>query len=246
MAFLKTVAVIVFWLLVWEVVTVLVASDIVIVSPRVAFARLYQLAQTVNFWVSIGTSLGRVLLGFVLALGCGVALAALSSRFKIVHALVLPAINVLNAVPIASFTILALMAFHASNLSVFIAFVTVLPIVFHNTKKGIENTDPLLLEMADVFRIPVWKRVLFIYVKTVAPYVVSAASVGIGFAWKSGIAAELIGVVSGTIGANLHNARIFLNTADVFAWTIAIILLSYVMERGFKVVFKEVLKWQSN
>jgi len=171
----------------------------------------------------------------------GILIAALSAKLKIFYRLVLPAINTINAVPIASFTILALMAFHSSNLSIFVAFVTVLPIVFYNTFKGIKNTDPKLLEMANVFNVPTHKKILKIYVKTVAPYVASAANAGIGFAWKSGIAAELIGVVRGTIGANLHNARIFLNTADLFAWTIAIVLLSYTMERLFRLLFKKTL-----
>ncbi|MCL1843209.1 MAG: ATP-binding cassette domain-containing protein [Defluviitaleaceae bacterium] len=234
--FIKSVPVILFWLLVWECVSWLISSEIIIVSPRITFARLFALAQTPYFWQSIGTSLGRILRGFLLSLGAGVVFAGLSARFKIAHRLIQPAINTINAVPIASFTILALMAFHSSNLSVFVAFVTVLPIVFHNTFKGIESADPHLLEMANIFRVPVWKKILYIYVKTVAPFVVSAAMIGIGFAWKSGIAAELIGAVSGTIGANLHTARIFLNTADLFAWTIAIVLLSYIMERAFRLL----------
>jgi NitT/TauT family transport system permease protein len=214
-----------------------IASDIIIVSPRITFARLFSLAQTANFWESIGTTLGRILRGFSLALVFGVLFAAISARYRIFYKLILPAINVINAVPIASFTILALMAFHSSNLSIFVAFVTVMPIIFYNTHKGIESTDPQLLQMASIFNVPSWKKIYYIYFKTVAPFVVSAASVGVGFAWKSGIAAELIGVVRGTIGANLHTARIFLNTADLFAWTIAIVLLSYLMEKALKGAF---------
>ena len=180
--------------------------------------------------------------GFLLAFGVGIILAAISAKIKIFYQLILPAINVMNAIPIASFTIIALLAMSSANLPVFIAFVTVLPIIFFNTHKGIQNTDPQLLEMANVFRVPTWKKIYYIYIKSVAPYVVSAASISIGFAWKSGIAAELIGVVRGTIGANLHNARIFLLTADVFAWTIAIVLLSYIMERVFRLVFGRVMR----
>jgi len=171
------------------------------------------------------------------------SIAAVSKLFK--H-LVMPAVNVINAVPIASFTILALMAMDSSQLPVFVAFVTVMPIVFYNTLKGIESTDPALLQMASVFNVPWWKKALYIYFKTVAPYVVSAATVGIGFAWKSGIAAELIGIVRGTIGASLHTARIHLSTSDLFAWTITIVLLSYCMERLFRLIFRKVMKWQSN
>ncbi|MCL2577634.1 MAG: ABC transporter permease subunit [Defluviitaleaceae bacterium] len=239
---LKIIPVILFWLLIWEGVSFLIQSNIIIVSPRVTFARLFELAVTANFWQSIGTSLGRILRGFSYALCAGVVLAAFSSKIKIIERLFVPAINVINAVPIASFTILALMAFNSSNLSIFVAFVTVLPIVFFNTMKGIESTDPQLLEMANVFQVPVHKKIFYIYLKTLSPFVASAATTGIGFAWKSGIAAELIGLVSGTIGFNLQIARTSLNTANLFAWTIAIVLLSYIMEHIFRFIFNRVIK----
>lgn len=228
--------------MVWEGANALIESNIIIVSPRTTFVRLYQLSLTIEFWHSIGTSLGRIMYGFILALVIGIVIAIASATSKVFYRLVLPAINTINAIPIASFTVIALMAMSSHNLSVFVAFVTVLPIIFYNTHKGIESTDPLLLEMAKVFNVPPWKKAVYIYFKTVAPYVISAANVGIGFAWKSGIAAELIGVVRGTIGANLHTARIFLQTADLFAWTIAIVLLSYGMERVFRLFFGRVMK----
>ena len=238
--------VIAFWWLVWEGANLLVDASIIIVSPREAFARLFALAGTHIFWVSTGQTLSRVLLGFFLALAAGVLLAAMSKISRAFYRLILPAINVLNAIPIASFVLLALMAIPATHLAAFIAFVTVLPIVFYNTYKGIEATDAALLEMAAVFRIPTWKTIVYIYLKSVSPYVLSAANVGIGFAWKSGIAAELIGLVAGTIGFHLHSARIWLNTADLFAWTIAIVLLSCVMEKIIVLLIERMTKWQSS
>jgi len=223
---------------VWEAVAAIIGSDLVLVTPRVTFTRLVELARTAAFWQSIATTLGRILRGFLLALIAGTILAALSARFKTFFKLILPAVNTMNAVPIASFTILALIAFNPSNLAIFVAFVTVLPIIFYNTHKGIESTDPQLLEMAKIFRVPARKIIFKIYFKTVAPYIAAAATSGIGFAWKSGIAAELIGQVNGTIGMNLHAARIWLNTADVFAWTVAIVLLSYAMERAFRLILR--------
>jgi len=237
-AALKLLPVILFWLLVWELAAVIIGSDIVIVTPRVTFTRLVELAATSVFWQSIGTTLGRILRGFLYALVSGVILAALAAKFNTFFKLILPAVNTMNAVPIASFTILALIAFNPSNLAIFVSFVTVLPIVFYNTHKGIESTDPQLLEMAQIFRVPMHKKIFHIFFKTVAPYVAAAATSGIGFAWKSGIAAELIGQVNGTIGMNLHVARIWLNTADVFAWTVAIVLLSYIMERIFRLILR--------
>ena len=51
--------------------------------------------------------------------------------------------------------------------------------------------------------------------------------------WKSGIAAEVIGIPSQTIGENLYMAKIYLSTADLFAWTIVIILVSALFEKIF-------------
>jgi len=236
--FIKNFAVIIFWLLVWEIAAVIVGSNIILVSPRMAFARLFSLGQTVEFWRSITVSMWRIMQGFGLALVTGVFIAAASARFKIIYTLILPAINVINAVPIASFIILAFFAMSTARVSIFVPFIMVLPIIFHNTYKGIVNTNHELLEMAGVFRVPYWKKVLYIYIKSAAPYVLAGAQVGIGFAWKSGIAAELIVQARGTIGGSLHVARIHLQTADVFAWTIAIVLLSYSMEKIFLTLFK--------
>ena len=236
------IIIILFWLLVWEVAAYLVGVGILLVSPRVTLFRLIELAGTSSYWASIFMSMQRIMLGFFIALTVGVLLAAASAKWKIIYQFFLPLINVMNAIPIASFVIIALLAFSSRNLPVFVAFVTVLPIIFHNTYKGILSADDKMLEMAKLFRVKWWKKTYYIYFMTTAPFVISAASVGIGFAWKSGIAAELIGIVHGTIGANLHQARVFLQTADVFAWTITIVMLSFIMEKAFQKLFGVLVK----
>lgn len=239
----KNLAAVIFWLLVWEGASLLIANSIVLVSPRATFATLARLALTAPFWQNISFSLMRILLGFFLALFFGVVLAAFASWSKIFYTLILPAINVMKSVPVASFTLIALMWIARANLSVFIAFVTVLPIVFFNTHKGIETTPPPLLEMANLFRVGRFKKIRHIYLQATLPYILSAAGTGLGFAWKSGIAAELIGGAVGSIGFSLHMARNFLLTADLFAWTITIVLLSYVMEKAFMLLLGRVAKW---
>ena len=238
--FLRIAAIIIFWLLVWELANFFIDSRLIIVSPRTAFARLFELGQTARFWQSIFTSMYNIMRGFGLALAAGIIIAAAASKVKLFHMLILPVINVMNAIPFASFVILVLFALGDANLSIFVPFVMVLPIIFHNTYKGIANTDPQLLEMARVFRVPYWKRAVYIYLKTIAPFIISAAQVGIGFAWKSGIAAELFGTARDTIGGNLHTARIHLETTDLFAWTITIVLLSFGMEKLFLLLFGRV------
>lgn len=233
-----------FWLALWHVASLVIASPIILVSPIQTFIRLFELAGQGFFWYSISFSLIRIMLGFLLALLVGILAASLTAQSKILYTLALPAVNTVKAIPVASFTILALMWIDSSNLSTFIAFVTVMPIVYFNTYEGIKNTDAKLLEMSRVFAVPAYKVIANVYIPGVLPHVVSAAASGLGFAFKAGVAAELIGFARNTIGFNLHTARVFLQTADMLAWTIAIVLLSYLMEKILRLCLKRVEKWR--
>jgi NitT/TauT family transport system permease protein len=178
----------------------------------------------------------RISIGFILAVLSGVVLAAASARFKKIEEFLAPAILVIQATPVASFIILALIWVSSRNLSVLISFLMVFPIIYINVLSGIRSTDIKLIELADVFNISKYRRIVFIYVSQVLPFFRSAALVGLGLCWKAGIAAEVIGIPSGSIGEKLHTARIFLATPDVFAWTLTIILISVVFERLFMLV----------
>ena len=71
---------------------------------------------------------------------------------------------------------------------------------------------------------------VFISFLMVLPYFLSACRLSLGMCWKAGVAAEVIGVPSGSIGEKLYNAKIYLNIPDLFAWTIVIIVISFVFE----------------
>lgn len=119
------------------------------------------------------------------------------------------------------------------NLSVFISFLMVFPVVYTNILEGIRQTDKQLLEMADSFGAGVGKKLQFIYLSQVMPYAVTACKLGLGLCWKAGIAAEVIGIPAGSIGEKLYKAKVYLETPDLFAWTIVIIAVSVGFEKIF-------------
>ncbi|MCL2575368.1 MAG: ABC transporter permease subunit [Defluviitaleaceae bacterium] len=241
---IKKIVVAAFWFIVWDIAARIVGSSIILVGPVETFGRLFALTGTTAFWSRINYSLLRIMLGFVLSLGVGVLLAVACHNSKIIRDLITPLINVIKSIPVVSFALLAIFWISRDYMSVFIAFVTVLPIVFFNTQKGIENTDEKLIEMADVFRVGIFKKIKHIYVPLVMPFVISAAASGLGFAWKAGIAAEVIGFSRSSIGGGLHEARNFLLTADLLAWTIAIVVLAWAMEKVIFFLFGRFKKWQ--
>ncbi|MDE6362891.1 MAG: hypothetical protein K2L86_01265 [Lachnospiraceae bacterium] len=119
-----------FWLIVWQLASMWLDSEILLVSPVKVLIRLGQMIGTVIFWKSIFFTLSRIALGFFLAVLAGSALAGLSSRFCRVHELAAPLMLTVKSVPVASFIILALIWFSSRNLSILISFLMVLPIIY--------------------------------------------------------------------------------------------------------------------
>lgn len=167
----------------------------------------------------------------MIALCVGAALAALAARWRGLAALLEPPLLLIRSTPIASLTILILMWVGSRNLSVIVSFMMVLPVVYLNTLTGLRAVDPKLREMTEVFRFSPIKRLRYLILPTVFPFFRAAVSAGLGFCWKSGVAAEVIGIPGNSIGEKLYLAKIYLNTGELFAWTVVIILISFLFER---------------
>ena len=220
-----------FWIAVWQGVSLAVGSEILVASPARTFGALLSLLREGAFYRAVLGSLMRICAGFALALALGIALGALSFVVGWVRALLHPVVSVVKATPVASFVILALIWISSKNLSIFISFLMVFPIMYENMLAGLESADAKLLEMVQVFHLSRMARIRAIYLPAAYPFLLSAARLSLGMCWKSGIAAEVIGQPRQSIGAELNQAKLFFNTPDLFAWTVTIIVVSVVFER---------------
>ena len=220
-----------FWIAVWQGVSLAVGSEILVASPARTFGALLSLLREGAFYRAVLGSLMRICAGFALALALGIALGALSFVVGWVRALLHPVVSVVKATPVASFVILALIWISSKNLSIFISFLMVFPIMYENMLAGLESVDAKLLEMGQVFHLSRMARIRAIYLPAAYPFLLSAARLSLGMCWKSGIAAEVIGQPRQSIGAELNQAKLFFNTPDLFAWTVTIIVVSVAFER---------------
>ena len=204
------------WLLIWQAVSMWIGQEILLVSPVTVVFTLFQLAATAQFWLSIASSMLRIVGGFLLAVILGVALAGLSAASARLKEFLLPFVVTIKSIPVASFVILVLIWVSSRNLSVLISFLMVFPVIYTNVLDVISQMDGKLLEMAQVFDIPF-----------------GGCSLALGLCWKAGVAAEVIGIPQNSIGENLYNAKIYLDTPKLFAWTLVIICISVLFEKGF-------------
>ena len=226
-------AAVVFWLAVWQLAAAAIGQEVFLVSPLQAAGTLVQLLPLPDFWQRVGFSAGHILLGFLLGAVCSVACSVAAERWVWVDALLSPVMQLVKATPVASFIILALVWVSGKSLSILISFLMVLPVLYGAVRTGIESADPQLLEMARVFRLPLARRVKAIWLPAVLPAFRQGCSVALGICWKSGVAAEVIGLPDGSIGDALYRAKITLSTGELFAWTFVIILLSAAFEKLF-------------
>lgn len=225
------VAVIGFWILVWQLLALLVDNELLMVSPWQTICALWSLLGKGSFWQTVGMSLCRIATGFLLGMVVALGLAILSKRYLLAEALLAPIMTLCKAVPIAVFVVLLLIWWGSGFLAVAVCFLIVLPNIYINTLEGLKNTDKKLLEMAEVFKLPSATRFFYIYRPALKPFLNSGMELSLGMCWKSGVAAEVIGTPSFSIGEQLYMSKIHLDTAGVFAWAVVIILLSMGFER---------------
>ncbi len=241
---LRKAIIILFWLLVWQLLALFVGNEILLVTPWRVVGRFVELLADFAFWQTVLYSLCRIGLGFLLGTGMGLLLAALGSRFPLLEEVLNPLMTLCKTVPVASFVVLLLIWWGSEYLAVSICFLIVLPNIYINTLEGIRSTDKRLLEMAEVFHMPLKNRFFYIYRPALKPFLDSSLKLSLGMCWKSGVAAEVIGTPKFSIGERLYLSKIHLDTAGVFAWTAVIILLSVCFEKLILWLVEKFFEWE--
>lgn len=227
----KKAGVIVFWLVAWELLDRIVDNRLLLAGPiRTLEALAEELVKT-NFWAICAASFGRIALGFFLALVLGFLFALLSYKSKAIRRFVDPIVSLLKTIPMASFVILLLIWVGTQALTVYLAFLIVVPIIYTNVLTGFESASPSMLEMARVYRLSTWRTFMYVYRPAFMPFLYSSCKLSLGMSWKAGIMAEVLAVPALSIGKEMFTARTFLDTPALLAWTVVVMLLSMLFER---------------
>ena len=227
-----------FWLGVWQLAALWVDLELLLPSPAAVGRSLAALAGTTEFWLSALFTLLRVFLGLLGGALLGTVLAFLTHFFPWADLLFSPAIRVIRATPVVSFILLIYLWVTRANIPGVIAAMMVLPVVWSGVTGGLSAVDPQLLELARAYRFSRWKTLRLIYLPSLRPHFISGFLTAFGLAWKSGVAAEVICPPRLAIGPRIQQARLSLETAELFAWTLVIIVLSLALEALLRRILK--------
>lgn len=231
-----------FWLAVWQLLAVCTHNSILLVSPVTVMIRLSKDVQDISFWMTILTSAYRIMTGFLCAFVLGSLFGILAYQFRWIHTLLAPLMNAVISVPVASFVVILLIWFGSENLSIWIAFLISFPNLYIQMQEGIESADTQLVEVAKIYHISAWNQAWYLYRPALTPFLRSACTVSIGMAWKSGVAAEVIGLPDASIGERIYMSKIYLDTAGVLSWTIVCVLLSVIIKKLLLLLLNYLMK----
>ena len=215
----------------WQLAAMAVGNGLLLASPIRVLGRLWELLGEPGFLRTVLFSLLRIAAGFFCGFAVSAVLAAIAGRFPAAEVFLHPYFAAIKTVPVASVIILCLVWMSVEMLSAFVAFLMVLPILYANLLQGIRAADRELTEMARCYHIPPLRRLGYIYLPSVKPYLLSGCSSALGLSWKAGVAAEVIGMAGGSVGERLYQAKIYMQTAELFAWTVVIVAVSVFFEK---------------
>ncbi len=233
------------WLLIWQTAAQSIGIELILPTPSATFSKLCEIITTKAFAISALSSMRRVLSGFALGALSGALIGSVSFFLPFAETFFAPFLKIVRSTPVSSFILLVILWIDSDRVPVFISFLMVLPIVSQNVLTGLKNTSIQLTEVSKAYSLSFFNRLRVLYLPSVLPYFGASCSTSLGLAWKAGIAAEVLCVSKNSIGKNLYEANIYLESAELLAWTVAVIILSILLEavaslalRGFRYLRK--------
>ena len=224
-------AVAAFWLAAWMLVAALVAQPLILPGPGAVVMALLHLVCDGGAWAILAGSGARILGGLALAAVCGGVLAGVSARSRAFARLVAPALSFVKATPVACVVVLLLIWLGSARVSIAAVFLMALPGVYFSLAEGLSQVNKPLEQMFRLHGVRGWRLFCAHTWCEVLPFVLSCAKAVIGMSWKAGVAAELIGMATGTVGERIYQSKLLIETADLLAWTVLVVAASWACER---------------
>lgn len=216
---------------------------ILLCGPIEAAACLVSLMGTQTFWASVGLSALHVAAGFLAAATAGCALGCAASLKPWLRAALEPPMLALKAVPVACLVVILLLWVGSAGVGAACVAMVALPAYYFSVLQGLDSRDRSTERALDVMGVGRLTRALVCVWPALEPYVAATSRVSVGMAWKAGVAAELIALSGITLGAQVYQAKLLLDTPALMAWTVTVVVCAAVSERAVTALVAASVAW---
>lgn len=233
-----------FFLIIWEGVALYIDNSLLFPRIQEVFHSLVNLLLGEDFFFILWNSLSRFFISVVVALIFSTIFSILSYKYEFIKFLLSPFIVFLRAVPTIAIIILVLIWSSVERVPIVVGFLILFPILYEGILGGIKNVDKNLLKMSKVFKVPTSRVVRDIFIPSVYYSISSNIPSYVGLTFKVIIAGEVLSQESLSIGGEIFINKIYLESSNIFAWIIVVIILNYLLERGLKFINSRVCRWE--
>lgn len=229
----RRVLVMVLWVAVWQLASAVVGNGLILAGPVQTFDALCSLVGQGAFWSTVAGTFLRIVSGFLVAFILAIALASAASRWRLVREILQPFMAAVKSTPVVCIVVLLLIWFGSRGVSTISVFLVVLPAVYFSAFEALGQIDRGIDEMLRIHDVGTVRRIGAFVWPSMQPYLLATSKMVVGMGWKAGVAAELIGIPLGSIGERIYQSKLLLETEDLFAWTIVVVVLAFVCEKAF-------------
>jgi NitT/TauT family transport system permease protein len=196
-----------------------------------------------KFMVNIGISVRRVLFGFFGAAVAGTVLGIMVGRYRIFRSLTMPAMELFRPIPAIAWVPMAIMLWPSNEVSIaFITFIGAFFPILINTIHGVETIDDVLLRAAHSLGAKEKDVILHVVIPGALQHIFTGLAVGMGVAWVSLIAAEMISGQFG-IGYFTWEAYSLISYPDIALGMITIGVLGLLCSKAIHVCSRLAMPW---
>ena len=235
---IPTLLAIAFIVIAWQVIALSIGFPAIFPSVIDLLKETGRLVTSDDFFIHIIITILRGLIGFIISFVIAFLFALTSTFSSFWKTFFRPFIIVSRSIPIISLVLIALLWFSPPQLPIFIALVTMFPILYQNILIGLEQVDSKLLEMSTVFGKTKINQLFHIYLPSAKLVIFDGIKTAMGFGWRAIIMGEVLAQPIHGIGTAMKQAQSFINISEVIAWTVVAVAISYLFEYIVRLIQK--------
>ncbi len=220
----------------WQLLALAARAPLILPGPFAVLSRLGSLCGTADFYRHIGATMGRVFIAFTISFALGNVLGLVCGQFRRIRELFSVLLTAVRSVPVVSFILIALFWLGSSSVPVVVAVVMALPVMLTAVATGFAAIPRELLDAASAYRLTAGQVFRRVTLPCLLPFVRSGSLSSFGMIWKVVAAGEVLSLPRRGAGQLLYTAQVHLESADLLAVTLAIVILSFLFERGLAVL----------
>lgn len=232
------------FLAVWAVAAAVIGRELILPSPLETAREFVRALGSAAFWKSLAGSTWRTLAGFGLSFLLALLLSVPAAVWSSLARFLSPVVTILRAVPTISVIFLLLVFLPSRQVPVLISFLIVFPMLYNGFLAGLTGVDEDLVALSKVYRVPLWVRVRRFYVPSMLPSLFSASRGAVGLNLKIVVAAEALAATQMSLGNLMQGASIRLEGGELLAYTLAAILVSFLLEGIVLLLEKLCVRWK--